>query len=333
MSDIERQAVTLLVSGENGYQVLEFLRVRYRTPKSLSSKVSIIKKKALQRIRKTHDQMSQFSEHAEIKTFLDCTVYEQIQMLKNNSSSWPDEALKIGKTLQLLPPNFATFCLTKEESLRCKEQSDAAQLNKNDNVIIVKNASNILSNVQFNLENCERISLSLLACCLMIASGRRLAEIMNGKSVFVEVSTTFVQFDGQLKKRGFVKPYTIPLLIESKLFIRAFETLRDKQLRNCPNFNTLTNSQITEKYQGNLSRQLKISFKQFHHIHVFRSFYISAVYQMYQLNVTFARCAMLCLGHDDLKESLSYNNVKLENFERHALILGYWDIAPGHATK
>lgn len=325
MSVIEKEAINLLIAGNDGSEVVMLLKKIYKTPASLSSKISVIRKKALQQMKSTHKELQEFEDDVNVKTFLDSSVYDKLYMIKKHKdegSVFACDAWKIIDLLDVVPTNFAAFRLCTEDSEKCKQLSEEAQIRKNDNVFVIDNADNILRNVVYNLENYANISVTLLACCLMIVSGRRLGEIMNGRSEFLKCESTVVQFRGQLKKRNDFDGYRVPLLTKSCVFLNAFAHLRSKQKKVHPNFAEWSNDHVTSKYQGNLTRQLHTSYPMFQHLHVFRSFYISAVYEMYETDITFARCAMLCLGHDSLKESLAYNNVRIEDFNHHRKIFG-----------
>lgn len=309
--------------GEDGALILNALRLHYKSVRSLSAKISGIRKLALSRIRLTHE-LQAYSHVPEVVAFAAKNAYEQTQFLRSQKKNptLAHDVLDALRGVEVIPHNFKEFALTRDETMACKQLAEDAQIKKNDHVVIIAHASHILCNAVYNLEHAAEINMSLLACCLMLVSGRRLAEMLNGKSTFVPVSRSTVSFDGQLKKRHECGEYTIPLLVDSDLFVRAFKTLRTRQLALTPDLCQLSNVQVTAKYQGNLARQLKESFNAFHHIHVLRSFYASAVFEAYTVNATFARCAMQCLGHETLQESLSYNNVVLRDFETHRGTMG-----------
>ena len=60
--------------------------------------------------------------------------------------------------------------------------------------------------------------------------------------------------------------------------------------------------------------------------HDLRSTYAALVYHVYMCPDTFARTAMKILGHASLKESLSYNNVRIEGADELRLALGPLEI-------
>ena len=310
-------AVKSLLAGEEGTNVVDLLRARYQTPKSLSSVVSLVRKRVLQ-TQCFREELQPFAHIPEILKFMTSTLSEQLSIVKQHEieRDWPQEAEDILCLLKM--PCLETFRITEEEATICKKESGTAQMIKNETPITVNRTSDVVENIAYNLHNAQQINGMLLACCLLAASGRRLAEVMNGRSLFTPVDAHHVIFKGQLKKKGFSEPYEIPLLVNSKLFVDAYNILHSRISSSVH----LTNNQVTAKHQGNLTRQLKVSFPMFHHIHMLRSFYIAFVYETFDVPTTFAKCAMMCLGHESLNESLSYNDVKVQDFERHKGIMG-----------
>jgi hypothetical protein len=247
------------------------------------------------------------------------SAYERVQLLRDHrhQRQWPEEADEAVKRIEVVPPHAVAFRLSDNEIKLCKAASERARLDKNNELRIVEGASDILDHVCTLLDAFVRTpsyaGVALLGVCLMLVSGRRLAEIMNGRSTFVADGMRHVVFSGQLKKRGHDITLRIPLLTPADTFIVAVAVLRQRQ----GDVTSLTNEQVTRRYQTNLTRELRCLYPALHHVHVLRSVYISAVVEAFVSPHTFARTAMLCLGHATLAESLAYNNVSLRDFERH----------------
>ncbi len=164
-----------------------------------------------------------------------------------------------------------------------------------------------------------------LGICLMLVSGRRTAEIFNGKSIFTKGSTpTSVMFKGQVKKNEAGEEendlsYEIPLLCYADTFMKGFALLQNMQGNK-----QFTNKQVNSKYQTNLSYWLKQMFPlpaprnsvaRYLTPHDMRRFYVVAVFEMYNYideGIAINTVAMNVLGHENLETSLAYN-IQLKN--------------------
>lgn len=103
-----------------------------------------------------------------------------------------------------------------------------------------------------------------LILSLLFVSGRRCAEICNGRSLFESVPGKLyaASFHGQLKKRQRTDDsdedddggpsYEIPLLVPFEVFQRGFRALRDKQ----GHVNSLRNDEVKRRYTANLNRDI-----------------------------------------------------------------------------
>ena len=86
---------------------------------------------------------------------------------------------------------------------------------------------------------------------LMLLTGRRECEILNGQSVFTPHTEYSVSFLGQAKKRGAETEYVIPTLAPVDQIVATLASLRDRQQHT-----VLTNHATSRRYQSYLSRSL-----------------------------------------------------------------------------
>ena len=138
---------------------------------------------------------------------------------------------------------------------------------------------------------------------------------MNGKSTFEALPNQKYAciFGGQLKKQTISKPYKIPLLCEFFILRHGLDTLRKKQ---GDDVKALSNDEVSKKYNKNVRRSLKQIMPQVKTPHDIRGVYARMVFDAFTFDkLTFARVAMLSLGHASLTESLSYNHIHIANMD------------------
>jgi hypothetical protein len=137
---------------------------------------------------------------------------------------------------------------------------------------------------------------------------------MNGQSRFTRNDSHRYSaiFHGQLKKQTDASPpFLIPLLVDFDTFLNAYTVLQRKQ----GDVSHLSNDSISVRYHSNVKRAMQETLPEIESLHDFRGIYIKMVYDAFTFpKMTFARVAMLALGHASLTESLSYNHIALENF-------------------
>lgn len=252
-----------------------------------------------------------------IDAFLSLPPREQYQIQRAHASrpTWSPAAEAALAALQILPPSLDAFRLGKRDALDLKRKREAAVVAKNETLLVVPHATALLDAALMMLEAATpRHSYARLILPLLLVSGRRLAEITNGRSAFTALLNDQPNehtciFDGQLKKKGVAAPYSIPLLVPFRAFANGLRALREKQ-----GGELLSNMQAKNRYQGNLQRDLAstLRFMPPCHIHDLRSTYMVAVYELFVSPWTFSRTAMACLGHESMQESLCYQNVRLE---------------------
>ena len=335
MSDAHLAAAQKLIAGVPGYEVRAEMEQTNVKLSSLSSTMSRVRSVVVEAGHRHADYeastaaLRAYEKQTAVATFLIAPLSMQLSTQRSHaaSPSWPAEVEEALRQVKLLPSNMDSFCLSRFETLQLKKQQEEALISKNEAVITVPNAATVLKRVEEILESAETVgSTAVLAVCLLIASGRRTAEILNGRSRFeaVDGAPRAARFEGQAKKRGDACVYTIPLLVPYRTFIRALDALRTLQ-----GGAVFSNRDASREYSQPLRRELLRCEKgrgalRLPHlkVHDLRSLYMSLVWQCYSCDQTFARTAMHCLGHVSLAESLSYSNVRAEDCDELANAYG-----------
>ena len=213
-------------------------------------------------------------------------------------------------SLELLPSNVVALRLTKPELVSLKRTREGTLLRKQEAMLHVPRATEWLQYaISLARASTTEMSYARLAAPLLLLSGRRTGEVLNGISTFTATErATICIFDGQLKKRGAAAPFAIPLLCDVATFTFALNVLRKKQ--GCARLDAPT---VNGRYAKNLNAALPTLFPIAPNAHALRAVYAAYAFEMYVSNVTFNRFAMRALGHDELTVSLAYNNVKLHD--------------------
>lgn len=331
------EMVEKLLSGEAGSSVAEYMRRHrsaFNTDCSMQSYVSRVRRMVLDSPdpRKFHashrDTLSAFRARVrrrdvdpdcrqKARAFLDSTFRKQYHTMRRHArrkfcfgNPGVDEVFR---EIRMLPDSMQSFHPLREEAYSCRRQSTATTLRKNESVLLIRDASSFLDRaVEILRESTPRTSIASLGFALLLVSGRRTAEVFNGRSSFEPGPTAMSAiFTGQLKKRSSTT-YTIPLLCTFSLFDRGMRALLEKQ-----GDEELTNEEVHVKYASNLNKAIKSQLAPQATVHDCRRFYIQALWLGYgyaETTATFNRVAMQFLGHDTLSESLKYNNVRLLEF-------------------
>jgi len=210
-------------------------------------------------------------------------------------------------------PNLDEFALTREEILQNKQRSEEAVLARNAEPLVVTNGAALVDTVHGMLLAATLSSTyAQIAIPLLLASGRRMAEIMNGVSVFKpHITNPYIAvFTGQLKKKSEpMQPYCIPLLVPFPVFNHGLTVLRQKQAASkAKPINT--NAQCAIRYQKNLQEGMDAMIEKGTiplpacHLHSLRGIYAALIFELFTCSHQFCYTAMKILGHSHLTESL-----------------------------
>lgn len=246
-----------------------------------------------------------YRSHPAVADFLDSTTRRgQVTAL----SRMPEEARAL--VPEALDP-VSGFHVTPEE-VKEKKAADALALQTKVNTALVIEGAGAMIDYATSLLQTETKSMSRMGVCLLMLTGRRMAEIM-GNATFEYVNEHCAMFKGQLKTKGQERDaYPIPLLAPFHVIKAGIEKLRAKQARMKPV------GSVSERYHGMLRRELLNLFPRAQHIHVLRSMYVRCVFEKYRCECAFPGLAKAALGHCDLHETLFYSATHITGFERHA---------------
>lgn len=328
MSDAHRAAAQRLIAGTPGYEVRTELEKTNVKLSSLSSTMSRIRSIVVEAGHR-HAEYEQscaplraYESDPAVAEFLTAPLSKQLSTQRSHHAtpSWSEDMEEALSQVKLLPSNMDSFALTRFESLELKKNQEASLILKNESVITVPNAGRVLKRIEELLESAVMVErTAALVIALLIVSGRRTSEILNGRSVFEPVpgDERATRFTGQLKKREGGGSYVIPLLVRYETFVRALKEVRRRQ-----GGAEMSNREVTRQYSMPLKRELLRCEKGWSAVklprmkaHDLRSLYMAFVWSLFECEHTFPRTSMHCLGHVSLAESLSYANVRVEGVD------------------
>ena len=338
-----------LLDGEPGSTIVREMRRHYNSVASLKACVSVLRRhfmdadlkrgqrqvhpsypatlkklRALHRAldRKCNKKICLSACRDKLKGFLEAPLRRQVALVRNHLRKkfcFGVEAVDkvFAGGLKLLPDNMAGLRITAEEHEACRAREVATQLRRNEAMLVVKNGNALLQKLCRLAGRPERVSLPALILALCGLSGRRFAEIVNGRSTFSAVRHTKFgcRFLGQLKKQPPVLAYDIPLLAPFSVFQHALKVLRRRQREDNARFDQLSNADATTRWQPRARVELPKLFPCLKRPHDLRALYAAAVHSAFDFGpITFNRVCMQVLGHSSLAQSLAYNTVLLKRF-------------------
>jgi hypothetical protein len=308
-------ACVMIMRGDDAQAIMQMLRATCTSVQALSVCISRIRTLVIPKLLMTTcDALAPYLSEVGVASFMSSTLMEKVRIQRAHRTdvSWSNEAEYTLRNIQLLPPNASGLKLSEFELISLSRVRAKALILKQQ-VINVYAAGNWLQHViSMVLSSTTECSFPYIAIPLLILSGRRSTEIMNGKSSFApsSLSTTTSLFTGQIKRRGKDMAYEIPLLCDYDVFAYGISILRAKQRGE-----TLESAACNNRYHKMLNTEMARICPQGKTVHSLRAMYAAYVYFLYTSNVTFNRAVMQVLGHDKLDVSLSYNSWVLHDME------------------
>ena len=316
VSRMIQEAAELLLQGSSGAEVRARINARYSTLASQKTAISNVRKRVMEIYEPDITPMRAYEEEEGVGDFLHAPLSERVAIQRRHTyePEWSVEAEECLQRLVLLPPSMKDFGLSHAEVIRFKKDSAEALRRRNENVMVIQEPGALLEMALAMLETCNTSStLGAIVLPLLLVSGRRSSEILNGKSVFEPAPHPFYcYFTGQLKTRGKGERYMIPLLCPFATFCIGLNALRQKE----GDVSHLTEKQLNSRYQVRLKQQINggaLPYLPSGNVtpHTLRSFYAAFVFHCYNVPDTFNRMCMKICGHADLTESLCYNAVRI----------------------
>ena len=296
--DFLKSCATRLDDGEEAASVMRDLRERYRTVRCVNVKACLVRGMCAP----TPEYLSACEELVARRPEL----YAMYDATTGIFSSSVDRTL-ICSLPRRHNENVRTFTISREEARECKRTSARNAIVKNKFAERV-NGRVLLRHARFVIDTCAdetaEWSIPELTFALMLVTGRRECEILNGWSTFVVHTEYSMTFHGQAKKRGSAEPLVVPVLARSTRVEAALRVLRKRQ-----NHSRLSNVETSRRYQSYLSRYISDTapWKQCRRVHSLRGCYACMGSYLFEWGSHSSAFVTMCiLGHSGLNESLVY---------------------------
>ena len=312
-------ACAMLDKGDDGALVMRALREKCSTVAALSCCISRVRTAQLANApvpEYVTETMRPFTAEPGVRAFLPLPLAEMLRVQRDHAydPTWSASAEAALASLRLLPDNLRALKLSQKELVSLKRTRDGALIGKQESLLHVHGAGEWLRYaVVLAQQSTVEMSFARLALPLLLLTGRRTTEILNGKSTFLPMPrTNTCLFTGAIKKRGAASPpFEIPLLCEYEVVDHALKVLRSKQ-----GWEQLEPAACNNRYHRRLNRVDLFPFVS--NVHQLRAVYAAFAFHLFTSDVTFNRAAMQMLGHEKLEVSLSYNAVVLHDLDVHA---------------
>ena len=288
-----KECARRLDCGEDASVVLQDMKARYTTVRALNVKTCIVRSM--------------------------CESTEEYMSVQEHNRTHPNDK----KTLpSRVSTNVQRLKVTREEMKACKRLQTQSAVKKNMRMLRV-DGRGILDACRRTLQQADVASVPLLALSLMLLTGRRTCEVLNGQSTFTRHDRFkyAIVFRGQAKRRHKeVAPFDIPVLACPDTVLHAMSVLRNRtgtpEAMNERDFrsedeypdNHDVNQRTSRRYQSWLSRTLRnhTVLGQAGHPHSLRGLYACMCTKLFEWEDDYAPAyiAMRILGHCGLQESL-----------------------------
>jgi hypothetical protein len=309
--------VDLLRNGTSHEQILELLRANYRTPQALRTKTCLVRMlydgPMEEDARARADAMRQACANEEQTAAAEAWIATMGRRRWRRTGNKALDELARGS---LLPPRVDRVRITMDEVMQCKQAGRERAVRQSTQACRV-NGSEVVRYVRAQLATPWKLGFFELALCLLVASGRRTAELLNGRSSFAPSTRGdhWCLFDGQLKTRTATPPYDIPLCVPFAIFDNALAALRASQegsldVDDAAPPGQATNDAVSRKYQSGLARHLHKHpvFGCVTPVHRLRALYVWLIYRLFEWDDGWwvSQVASRALGHTHVAESASY---------------------------
>lgn len=321
-----------LDAGAATESVMTKLRERYTTLGCLNSKLSQV------RSRCAPDSAYVRAVDAALADVADAEVRRRVETLAATGGRLhvndPEEVRRIVRALpHRLPSNVRALRLGRQEMRTCKRTQLAQTIEKNRTRTVVDGRA-LLAHARAVVAHPRecRGGIPELTLALMVVTGRRECELLNGRSEFVPHSEYSLVFRGQAKKRDEgvldTEERLIPCLCPAPDVVACVAHLRARQ-----GHATLSNEVTSRRYQSFLSRHMRSALPWRDtqtHVHSLRGIYTCMCQGLFDWGLhTDAYVAMCILGHTSLNESLVYTTFAIgRDFCTHEHALGMGHLTP-----
>jgi len=294
-----------LSNGASGESIVDFLRTKYNTVNSIRTRTNQIRNNYTGPLDKFGLQVLEESK-AMTNNKQECDAIDECA--KAYGRLWWDETdngllneYMCEKKHLLLPENVRNVHITSDEYKLVKKNRTESLIHRHENALYI-DGTQLIRHCETMLSD-SNIGMYELILCLLVVSGRRTTELLNGKSEFKKIHEYGCEFKGQLKTKR-EKIYNIPLLVKYDVFANGLRLLKSMQ----SNVKT-TNKLVSQTYQSGLGQHLhkhKI-FGPAKKVHTLRGIYGKLVFKMFECYpYTEISIVQQCLGHVKLEEALAY---------------------------
>ena len=296
--DFLRSCAASLDAGTSAEVVMARMRERYTTVRCLNVKTCLVRQMCapspdfVQARDALLDATEDATERARLTEALETGL-------------WPaDLRATLSALPHRLPANVYALRVTRPEMRACKTLGIRSTLEKNRRRVCVSGRA-LLADARRIVASPSSHDLLDVAMALMLVTGRRTCEVLNGRSSFDALDDHALSFAGQAKKRGRAEAYHIPTLAPTNDILKAFDDLRLRQ-----DAQQLTNAKTSLRYQRPLSLRLAARaplWSQVGCIHGLRGTYACMCLRLFDWgDASDAFVAMCILGHRGVQESLVY---------------------------
>lgn len=293
--DFLRACASRLDTGEDADAVMRDLRGRYTTVRCVNVKACLVRKMCAP----THEYRSAcedlLSRRPELRALYDPTTGVFSNSVDRQLLS--DLPSRCGA-------NVRKFTVSRDELRECKRASARRAIVKNKFAERVDGRA-LLRHARAVVASCADAPWCVpeLTFALMLTTGRRECEILNGRSTLEPHTEYSMTFRGQAKKRGADEPLVIPVLAPATSVASALCQLRDRQKHR-----VLSNVETSRRYQSYLSRYIASSpWQQCRRVHSLRGLYACMASRLFDWGSHSSAFVTMCvLGHSGLAESLVY---------------------------
>lgn len=322
-----RACIARLERGEPGADVMRDMRAHYTTPLSLRSKTCLVRSGYAGALDEAGARAAKGLDAACTTEAERAAVRELVRTRGRarwiSHSNAPLDALVERDRHLLLPRHVRDVHITRDEARRCDELKRTHLVARHEHAHRV-DGSAWLAEAQRTASRADRAGLFDLALALLLLTGRRTSELLNGRSRFERVpgAPRALRFWGQLKRSsaanddgdsGATDSYVVPVLADAALVLSALEALRLKQPSNVAR---LDNAAVSARYQSGLGRHLArhavYGSVGTSRVHLLRSAYAALVHACFDCGGrTVQAVAHRVCGHTDLADALHYTALAL----------------------
>jgi hypothetical protein len=292
-------------NGEAAETVLSDVRAQYKTIQCLNVKLSLIRSRChptAEYTKAVDDAVANADERTRVRVRALAASGQRL------TAADTSEVCEIMKSLPpRLSENARKLRLTRTEMRECKRVQQKQVVEKN-RVRVVVSGRTLLAHAR-DVVTEGRGGIPELTLSLMLLTGRRECELLNGRSTFVPHTLHSLVFEGQAKKRDegveVRDRRLIPCLCSSETICRCVGVLRARQRHVL-----LSNEKTSRRYQSSLSHHMRTVSpwqETKTHVHSLRGIYTSMTHSLFDWGMhTNAFVSMCILGHTSLTESLVY---------------------------